>query len=105
MRVCRSVKYLFQRIFRGWDDSETWSLDCTIAEFVLPRLKRFKELNIGFPHRIESPEKWDEILDKMIFALDKVTKQFDDEDWTEEDQRKIRWGLIAFGNYFRDLWW
>lgn len=45
----RFWKFLRQRITRGWDDSETWSLDSKITEFILPRLKRFKEIrkNIG----------------------------------------------------------
>ena len=40
-------KYKQQRIERGFDDSELWNLDYTIASFVLPRLKRLKELNTG----------------------------------------------------------
>ena len=47
---------------------ETWNLDYTIAKFVLPRLKLFKKLNNGYPGRegMETKEKWDEALNKMI---------------------------------------
>ena len=36
-------KFTKQRLERGFDDSETWNLDLTIAKFVLPRLESFKE--------------------------------------------------------------
>ena len=29
--------------------SDLWSLDITIANFVLPRIKKFKKENIGYP--------------------------------------------------------
>ena len=43
----RYWKFLWQRWTRGFDDSETWSLYDTIARFILPRLKRFKEIADG----------------------------------------------------------
>ena len=42
----RHPKFKEQRKERGFDDTETWCLDSTITSFVLPRLERFKELNI-----------------------------------------------------------
>lgn len=35
-------KYEQQRIERGFDDSETWSLRDTIAKFIIPRLERYQ---------------------------------------------------------------
>ena len=54
--------------------SDLWSLNITIANFVLPRLKRFKKENIGYPgiDEMDTPEKWDEALDKMILAFEYV---------------------------------
>ena len=40
----RSLRFWWQRGTRGWDDSETWGLDGTLARFILPRLQRFKEV-------------------------------------------------------------
>ena len=53
---------------------DTWTLDTTIAEFVLPRLKLFKKVNNGYPgiDEMDTPEKWDEALDKMIIAFQYV---------------------------------
>lgn len=60
---------------------ETWYLDITIAEFILPRLKLFKKLNNGYPgiDEMYTPEKWDEALDKMIIAFQYISE--DDAWW------------------------
>ena len=88
-----------QRLERGFDDSETWALDCTIAKFIEPRLRRFKEIKAGYP-AIMSEEKWDDILDKMIYAFECINKDtvFDNEDSVDE-------GLDLFRKYFFNLWW
>ena len=33
-----------QRIERGFDDSETWSLKDSIIKFIIPRLERYEEI-------------------------------------------------------------
>ena len=102
----RKILFKKQRKERGWDDSETWSLDSTIAGFVLPRLKRFKEVNCGFPSLL-SEEKWNEILDHMIYAMEVIS----DEELhygctlTKKDWKRVNRGCRLFGKYFQDLWW
>lgn len=51
----REEKFSQQRIERGFDDSETWSLDCTITKFILPRLKDSEKLLILF---LPNLKKW-----------------------------------------------
>lgn len=98
----RIEKFKLQRKRRGFDDSETWNLDVTIAEFILPRLKVFKELNIAYPPSL-TPEKWDEIIDTMIYSFEEIIKN----DWSldEEVNRKIKLGLDNFREYYFNLWW
>ena len=38
-------KYKQQRFENGFDDTETWHIDRTLALFIIPRLKRFIEVN------------------------------------------------------------
>jgi len=102
--VKRAAKFLGQRIFRGWDDSDTWSLDITIAEFILPRLKRFKACQGCYPCHFETREDWDAILDKMIFAFEKLADNTIPL-LSEADERKVRHGLYYFAKYYRNLWW
>ena len=114
--------------------SDLWSLDITIAKFVLTRLKKFKKENIGYPgiEEMDTPEKWDEALDKMILAFEYAVNQddwwlddpkynyiraefkYDDEYVTQirnsclaEEKRRqavISEGLQLFVKWFRHLW-
>jgi hypothetical protein len=78
-----SLKRIWQNLTRCWNDSDTWGLDNTFAQFVLPRLRRFKELNNGVPGNFEinklnggdfeeQKKEWDAILDKIVEAFDRV---------------------------------
>ena len=114
---------------------ETWSLDVNLAKYIIPRLKKFKELNNGYPGigEMDTPEKWDEALDKMIQAFEYVIDL--DEYWIDdprydytdvmfgddkelyesivenkrmEDIRRlvaINDGLQLFAKYYMNLWW
>ena len=114
---------------------ETWSLDITFAKYIIPRSKKFKELNNGYPgiEEVNTPEKWDEALDKMIQAFEYVIDW--DEYWLDdprydytdimfgddkelyesivenkrmEDIRRltaINEGLQLFAKYYMSLWW
>lgn len=114
---------------------ETWSLDITFAKYIIPRLKKFKELENGYPGRgeMDTPEKWDEALDKMIQAFEYVidwdkywlddprydytdimfgkNKEFYEkikENKRSEDIRRlaaINEGLQLFAKYYMSLWW
>jgi len=93
-----------QRIERGFDDSETWSLTDTICHFILPRLKRFKECGNGIPAILEE-EEWNEILDKMILALKLTSKDKGSRIWTDEEEKQVDEGLDLFREWFMALWW
>jgi hypothetical protein len=100
----RDIKFFFQRVYRGWDDSETWSLDSSLAKIVLPRLKRFRELYGGRPARLTT-EEWANIIDEMIFAFEFHTSE---ERWccTDKDKwNRVNNGLELFGKYYSHLWY
>ena len=120
MSFRRKVRFFFQRLTRGWDDSELWSLNYTIAKFTLPRLQRFKNYHMSYPNNdddYKSSEDWQKILDKMIYGLqacihiwyaeekivvdDVVYEKYEDIEW---DWFRVSEGLELFGKYFRDLW-
>lgn len=103
----RRIKFLVQRLTRrGWDDRDTWCLDHVIAEFTLPRLKRFKELNMGYPSSLTA-DQWDRVLDRMIRAFELLLREFEDNEdphtW-RRNTHSIEIGLRLFGLYFRSLW-
>lgn len=92
-----------QRAERGFDDTELWNLDSTIAKFIHPRLVRFHETNICHPGNM-TPEEWDAILRQMIFAFEFLASDdkymmHDDPAWSKIDE-----GLKAFATYYGHLW-
>jgi len=103
----RYKKYVKQLKRDGFCDCETWCLSGAIAEFILPRLKRFKVVNNGFPGGL-TEEKWDEIIDKMIFAFD-YALTYEDALLNDDDSKiafeKHQEGMKLFSEYFFDLWW
>ncbi len=70
----RDVHFLYQRLTRGWDDSETWSLEHSLAKHILPRLRRFREITIATTVDQEAQE-WRDKLDKMIAAFEFVSSE------------------------------
>lgn len=96
------------------DPKETLSLDMTIAEFVLPRLKLYKKLNNGVPARLETIDEWNEILDKIIRTFEYLSDEScnycvdtDMPNWIEEyntRQIEVKEGLDLFAKYFQALW-
>jgi len=104
----REVKLRRQRESRGWDDSQTWALDETIARHVAPRLKRFKEVTDSYPdHAFPTMEAWRETLDKMIFAMDYLASE---DSWLEDkniiqNRERVQEGCELLGRYFLHLGW
>ena len=103
----RKILFKKQRKERGWDDSETWSMDSTISKFVCLRLKRFKEVKCGYPGFLSSMEKWDEILDHIIYAMEVLSndKLHYGCDLNQKEWKRVQKGCNLFGKYFQDLWW
>jgi hypothetical protein len=107
----RSIRFWWQRRTRGWDDSDTWSLDNTMCSWLLPRIKRFKELNDGYPSSL-SEKEWNEILDKIIESLewyqehcyDLPRTKEENLEWRENKKKCIE-NLHLLAEYWSDLWW
>ena len=99
----RKEKFIKQLEERGFDDTETWSLDYTIARFVLPRLKRFQEIKGGYPPEL-TEKKWTAVINKMIAAFELIIKD-NFKGLTKAEFTKVEKGLALFAQYFQHLWW
>jgi hypothetical protein len=124
--ILRPIKFFYQRLTRGYDDSCMWSLDHHLAKLILPRLKLFRQQPHGCPagssagssdicfHPTDAegdPDlaAWDEKLDKMVYAFEYIAsgKSWEYEMTLEQEaaeDRKVAEGLELFGKYFRGLW-
>ena len=117
------VRYLWQRIFRGYDDRDVWDLDDAITKFVKPRLDHFVtwqcEHGISCPEDLD-PSSWLEILRKMQKAFDLMLDRVNgDEEVAPPYENKVMWeawankmtendkaiaeGVVLFGKYLKDL--
>jgi len=94
-------KYTKQRLERGFDSSELWNLDGTIAKFIYPRLKAFAECSDGIHPDGLSQEEWREILNKMVVGFELMSS---DQIKTEEEENIEDEALKLFSEYFTCLW-
>lgn len=101
--VKRDFLLFKQRRTKGFDDSETWSLDHTIAKFALPRLKVFKNLNKSHPEKLTHQE-WKDIIDEMIYAMEYYNDLDNNMYSNKFDYTRIEKGCKLFGEYFGNLW-
>lgn len=102
----------------GFSPDECWSLDCTVLEFLYPRLVYFRDATSGFPHDFETMDEWREAIDKMILAVEiYLIDMSSDEKFKYKNEVRInlvdfeeknRWSKEGFDllfKYFFDLWW
>lgn len=100
----REKLYSQQRIERGFDNSELWSLEHTIARFIIPRLKAFKENSVGYPGCFKNEKEWEKVLNKMIRAFELVVRDEGSLYFNDKEEKEYNQGMNAFKNYFLCLW-
>ena len=91
-----------QREEQGFDDTETWHLDKTFALFIIPRLKRFIQVNNGVPHG-ETEKSYNEKLKFIVKSFEEYYLTFDDETSLEKEKEKLSNAKQAM-EYLKDLW-
>ena len=100
----RAIRFFFQRLTRGWDDGDTFSLDQPLAKLIAPRLRRFTEVRAGHPSDM-TDEEWGAILDKMVAAFEWYAS---DDRWGPNEFKNIekhQEGIELFAKHYAGLWW
>jgi len=102
----RDIRFLFQRLIRGWDDSETWSMDQSLSKVILPRLEKFQELRGGCPANL-TDEEWDDKLQEMIWGFNWFAsgRQYDLGPDHDINSTRAHAALALFAEYYGHLWW
>lgn len=90
-----------QRLAKGFDDSETYSLFTTNSQWLVPRLERFIAFKAGRPATLSDTE-WNEILNKILKAH-KILAQ--DNFISGEEIKIVKEGLKLYTEWYMDLWW
>lgn len=94
----REKRFCEQRLSRGFDDSETWSLCDTIANFVIPRLERFQKIS-------QEVDANPLNVKKTLRAMKLITRDRGSRIFTKKEQKEVEEGLQDFANIFLGLWW
>ncbi len=102
--LLRAPRYWWQRRTRGWDDRVTWNLDQQLAQWLAPRLRRFRELNDCYPNGLTYKE-WNAELDEMIWAAEWYTKHAYDLHDDLGELTRAKQGLQQVTKRFTSLWW
>ena len=100
----RQKEWKKQRKEKGFDNTELWNLDNTIAQFIFPRLKAFKEKTPKIPGNLTEQE-WNKILEDMLYPFETIIQ----DNWytkvpTKEECKKFKKGLKLFSKYLMALW-
>lgn len=94
--------YKKQREEQGFDDTETWHLDKTFALFIVPRLKRFLEVNNGFPSG-ETEESYNEKINYIIKSFEDYYHYEYEHSSLDEEKVKLENAKSAV-KFLHDLW-
>ena len=101
--------YKQQRFEQGFDDTETWHMDRTIALFIIPRLKKFIELNNGIPTG-ETVESYNEKLKFIISAFENYYATNKYYESVDDDERKqltddVKQAVEYLSKLWFEMWW
>lgn len=81
------IKECYQRIKRGWCDSDVWSIDGWFESVIVDMLKQLKEIKHGYPCNM-TEEEWDNQLDRMIHCFTEMQEDKCSEKNEYEEQYK-----------------
>ena len=102
----RAKEYNEIRKKTGVSPDETWSLDVSLAHFMVPRLKAFREYANGYPaaHFKDMPA-WLRAVRKMERAFRLIIQEGEGKVLNERQSRQEEEGLDLFRKYLCSLWW
>jgi hypothetical protein len=95
----RQDEYQRQIAERGFCSSELWSLDFTIVQFILPRLKAYCEES---KQMIEGRDGFFEDLEKVIDVFERYEELGCS--MKDEDNAEVNEALGLLVKHFRGLW-
>lgn len=96
----RHLLWIEQRATRGFDDTDLWSLDQTIARFLVSRLKAFRDHHgsiANVPHSVRAK------LEDAIVAFETIIERGDGCLIDEDDQILIKKGFKSLRQIFFKL--
>ena len=104
MNIILTIKFGFQRMFRGFDDRVYWNLSYYLTKIIIPALKFYRDEGLGY-HNSMTYGKWKCKINKMIKAFTLIKEENEKvEVLTKKEKHLVYEGLKAFSTYYRSLW-
>lgn len=102
----RNLKLFKERVKNGFDASDLYSMDYTIAKTLLPKMiEKFRDTTHSYPSNI-SHEEWKEILTKLIWFFNEILNNYstDNSENDSEYNKHLNECTELFIKYFTSLW-
>ncbi len=87
-RPIKSLKWISQRINRGYSDKDWWDFDQYLAGIIASACKKFRQNGMGYPSELTN-EEWNEILAKIEWGFLQYTTILDSTSTIEEEEKII----------------
>lgn len=116
----REIKFAWQRVFRGWDDRVTWSVDYWLDEIMPDIITKLKNDKIGVPAKYlpnlenVSKEELETAREKFYADLDIIingflaAKKISDFDYKDKEYNSLvetfESGMKMFTELYFNLW-
>jgi len=127
------VKYAWQRVFRGWDDTAIWSVDYYLSKLIVSIMKDYLKYNQGIPVSFFAElgleedvfengvigyndekmkiatDEWNKMIGKIIIGfeshleMNNLSPYRDKEKW-DEAEKKVSEGFDLLKKYYSGLW-
>ena len=88
------ITHCWQKLTRGFCDCELYNLDVTIAEFIIPRLEAYRDLDIDDELKAD--------IDKILWSLWDCTG--DGLESEKDGYKRCQEGLDLLAKRFLQLW-
>jgi len=105
------IKMAWQRVFKGYDDSNAWSLYYHLNTIIPIHIRKMIKYTDGYPVMpgINNMKQWKDILKKIAKGFEAMKKIEDDVLYKGKRYEKLKkdWdiGIKLFVKYYRCLWW
>lgn len=109
-----AVQFAWQRVHRGWDDTEVWSIWPTYFKRNAAILRGIRDSDIGHPVDMTHDE-WKAILTKIVDAFELAAQVddakdggmgwgFDSSDQYEKNKEQIKEAMDLFTKHVWSMW-
>lgn len=107
MSVYHEIKWMYQRVRYGYDDTFLWDIGYSVAELLDKTLPKYFENMNGYPSYIGSMDEWRAIIREIIDGM-QAARKLNEYDFSKENLEelvnKADKGMLLFAKYYRDIW-